>query len=708
VPALTSAPTDAPDGPAPELGRRPGYVPALDGYRGIGIVATMLYHHGAVWAQGSIFAISTFFTLSGFLITTLLIQERASTQRIDLWQFWVRRFRRLLPAALVTLAGVVVFGATFADATQLGRMRGDVLAALGYVANWRFITSGQAYLDHYATPSPVLHFWSLAIEEQFYLAFPLIVAVVLWRAPVGSVLRRLGVALGALAVVSAFLPFVTSMGPDRIYLGTDTRAAEILAGCVLAVLLARHRLGDPVRPGPVRSALRVLGPIALTGALAVWILVPKTATWIYEGGFTLYAVGSCVLIAACLDGGNPVSILLRRPVLVWLGQRSYSIYLLHFPLFMVLSPERTGLSFWPLLAVRLATAVLAAEVLHRFVEEPLRRGRRILAQPLARVAPVFAAVLVVALVAVTSGAGGGTVQVAAAGGDRLRLEASVRDTTPPVPADRAGQGGPASSSTAPPPTAPVTTASTVEPRSGPLVPPPIRRPDRRLRMLVVGDSSAVFLAHALDLWDDAGPKLFDVAGYGLMGCGLVTGGTENIAGKEIDFDPKCERWEPTWRDAIAETKPDMIVLAGSFHDATDRRLAADQPWEHVGQPRYDGVLRAAYEHVLEVLGSAGVPILWLDNPPVMQGLNLPDRTVPTPANDPHRMVLVNRIQAEVAAGRPRVAVVPYASFFEAWPGGPLDPVLRGDGLHVDYEGRELVSRWLGPTLLDTYWHVLGL
>ncbi len=707
--ALTgsSAGSAAPDG---RLGRRPGYVPALDGYRGLGIVATMLYHHGALWAQGSIFAISTFFTLSGFLITTLLVQEQAGNGRIDLWQFWVRRFRRLLPAALVTLAAVVAFGATLADPTQLGRMRGDVLAALGYVANWRFIASGQAYLDHYATPSPVLHFWSLAIEEQFYVLFPLVVAVVLWRSRSGSIRRRLGVSLGVLALASAVLPFVTSMGPDRIYLGTDTRAAEILAGCVLAVLLARHRMGDPVAPGPLRTVVRVLGPIALVGGIAIWITVPKDAAWIYQGGFAAYAVGSCVLIAACLDGGNLVAIVLRRPVLVWLGQRSYSLYLLHFPLFMVVSPERTDLSFWPLLALRLATTVAAAELLHRFVEEPLRRGRRVLSQPLFRLAPAFGSVLVVALVAVTSGAGGGTVGVAAAGGDRLELEATVRDTTPVVPEDRAVQGSTTSTTalSQPEQTTTTTAAPAVARGSGPLEPPEIRRPVRRLRMLVVGDSSAVFLAHALDLWDDAGPKVFDVAGYGLMGCGLVTGGTENIAGKEIDFDPKCEQWEQIWRDAIAETQPDVIVLAGSFHDATDRRLAPDLPWEHVGQPRYDGVLRDAYHRVLDLLGGAGVPILWLDNPPVMQGLNLPDRTVPTPANDPRRMVLVNQLQAEVAAGRRNVAVVPYASFFEAWPGGPLDPLLRNDGLHVDYEGRELVARWLGPTLLDTYWRMLGL
>ena len=689
---------------------RPGHVPALDGYRGLGIVATMLYHHGAVWAQGSIFAISTFFTLSGFLITTLLIDERERSGRIDLWGFWVRRFRRLLPAALVTLGAIVVFGSTLADSTQLARLRGDVLAALGYVANWRFISSGQAYLDQFATPSPVLHFWSLAIEEQFYLCFPLIVVAVVWRARPEAVRRRLALWLGGAAVASAALPLVVSMSPDRVYLGTDTRAAEILAGCVLAVVLSRHRLGDPVAAGPVRSVLRVVGPVALVGALAIWVLVPKSAAWIYDGGFAGYAVLSCVLITACLDRGNAVAVVLRRRVLVWLGERSYSLYLLHFPLFMVVSSQRTGLGFWPLLAVRLAATVSLSELLHRFVEEPLRRGRRVLGQPMWRVAPALGVVVVVGLVGVTSGATVGTVQTAADRPDSLRISAAaVADTAPPRPADAAPTPSDEPSETVAPTTAaPVPTAPAVVPASGPLQPPPIRRPDRRLRMLVVGDSSAVFLAHALDMWDEAGPKVFRVGGYGLMGCGLLTGGTENIAGQEIDFDPKCEQWPTLWADAIRETRPDLVVLAGSFPDAPDRRFTPGGPWEHVGQPAYDERLRAVYRQVLDLLGTAGAPILWLDNPPVMQGLNLPDRTVPTPANDPQRMRLVNGIQAEVAAGRPGVAVVPYASFFETWPGGPLDPVLREDGLHVDFEGREIVSRWLGPTLLDTYWRVLGI
>src|SRR5690606_36512623 len=153
-----------------------------------------------------------------------------------IWQFWVRRFRRLLPAAVVTLGLVVLFGAAFADSTQLARLRVDVLAALGYVANWRFIVSGQAYLDQFATPSPVLHFWSLAIEEQFYVLFPLVVAALAWRAPAGAVRRRLAWVLGAAAVASAVAPLLIDLSPDRVYLGTDTRAAEILAGCLLAVV----------------------------------------------------------------------------------------------------------------------------------------------------------------------------------------------------------------------------------------------------------------------------------------------------------------------------------------------------------------------------------------------------------------------------------------------------------------------------------------
>ncbi len=711
--ATSTAPADATSTGGPPT-KRPGHVPALDGYRGLGLIGMLCYHAGAHWAQGAIFTISTFFTLSGFLITTLLINERSTKGLVDIKQFWIRRFRRLLPAAVVVLGFIVLFGVTFADETQRASLRGDLFAALGYVANWRFVFSGTAYLNSVSTPSPVLHFWSLAIEEQFYLVFPLIVIALVGRrkrhASRGvddhTFRLRLGIGLAALTAMSIAIPFVVSMSQDRVYLGTDTRAAEILMGCLLAVLMSGHRLGDPMPDGPIRRTLTVIGPIALVGGVFLWVSTPKTAAWIYEGGFAMYSVLSCVLVAASLDARNPVGIVFSRKVLVWLGQRSYGIYLIHFPLFMVINSSRTGLSFWPLLAVRVACSVGLAALSYTYLEEPLRRGRPVLGQPLWKLAPAFMVIVVVAAVLTTTNVSTGTLQTVSANPDALRIGSTgAVDQTPVVPADGAAQGATAVVTPTTTEVPSVETTTSLAPPGG-LIPKPIRKPARKLRMLIVGDSSALFLGFALDGWNGT-HKIFDIADYGLMGCGLVTGGTEVAGGVERGFDPSCAQWKTKWAAALVESKPDLIVMAGSFHDVTDRRLTADGPLEHIGEPAYDARLLATYRELVDLMSSPGVPILWLDNPPVREGQNHPDQDVNTPANDPQRMIQANQLVAKVAAERPLVHVVPYASFFLTWPGGPLDPKLRQDGLHVDYDGRAIVSGWLGPELLDAYWQAVG-
>ena len=232
----------APGGQNGEVAR--GRVPALDGLRGLAVAAVLLFHSQFSWARGGFLGVSAFFTLSGFLITSLLLAQRLGPERGQLRTFWIRRARRLLPAALVTLFGVTVYAATVATTDQLRVLRGDVFAALGYVANWRFYLSGQSYADLFRAPSPVLHFWSLAIEEQFYVVFPLVVAATLWLTRRRSELRRRQ-ALGALLVVGIGASVLASRvlyardGSTRVYYGTDTRAAELLVGALLAVVRRR-------------------------------------------------------------------------------------------------------------------------------------------------------------------------------------------------------------------------------------------------------------------------------------------------------------------------------------------------------------------------------------------------------------------------------------------------------------------------------------
>lgn len=662
---------------------------ALDGYRGVGLVGMLLYHHGAPWGRGFVFILSTFFTLSGFLITSLLYAERIDSGSVDLRAFWRRRFRRLLPAALVTLALIVVFGMFAADATQRAGLRADVLAALGYVANWRFIFSAQPYLEQFSTPSPVLHFWSLAIEEQFYLVFPLIFVALAWRAGTEQRMRRrLLVGIGAMSVGSIVIPFLVHMSKDRMYLGTDTRASEILLGCGLAVLLHRQRLGDALPAGRTRSTLRVAGPLALVAIVTIWFTASKTADWIYHGGFGAYAVLSCIVVAACTDPANVVSRLFSPRVIVWLGQRSYGVYLLHFPLFMVLSPSRIPIGFWPLFTVRLAVSLACAEVLFRYVERPFRR-RVPVRVPLWAFASVVSVVIVASVLATTAEVQSGTAEMVQSNPDALRIDPLTLDPTP--------------ISVAPVSIAPVSIAP-VAPAPFSLNPVSFQPPQRALRTLVIGDSSATFLAFALSGWAERNPGNIEVAGYGLMGCGLLTGGTEIVAGSERSFAPECDTWPQRWSAAISESQPDMIVVAGAFHDATDRRFSPTGELEHVGEPTFDVRLSKVYDKLVNLLATADVPILWLDNPPVFDGINLVDRTVESPANDPARMQRINVLLAELAGRHREVTVIPYASFFENWPRGAADQLLRADGLHVDYLGREPVSNWLAPQLLAAFWN----
>ena len=222
--------------------------PALDGLRGVAVVAVLLYHGGVSAAGGGFLGVDVFFALSGFLITSLLLAERASTGRIDLKAFWGRRARRLLPALLVVLVFVAVYAAVFARPGELDRIRQDGLSTLLYLANWRMIFGGQSYFESFEAPSPLRHTWSLGIEEQWYLVWPLVVALVLawWR---GAGRRALGVMCAVLAAASAVAMAVLASGaddPSRAYYGTDARAQGLLLGALLAVVPLRSgRCGGP-------------------------------------------------------------------------------------------------------------------------------------------------------------------------------------------------------------------------------------------------------------------------------------------------------------------------------------------------------------------------------------------------------------------------------------------------------------------------------
>src|SRR2546421_2754268 len=272
------------------------YMPALDGLRAAAVVAVLLYHGDVAWARGGFLGVDAFFVRSCCRITILLFTEWQTAGGIDLPDFWRRRARRLLPALFLVLGAVAVFAAGWAPADMLQRLRGDAFAAIGYVENWRFIASGQSYFAQFASPSPLQHVWSLAIEEQFYLVWPPVFLLLL-RLTRGSRLVLLGIT-AAMASGSAVLMaalFTPGADPARVYYGTDTRAQSLLIGAALALLLDRRRVGT------TRIGRRFLHATAMVAALLLvwaWARTPEDATWLYRGGLALSALLVAVVIAS--------------------------------------------------------------------------------------------------------------------------------------------------------------------------------------------------------------------------------------------------------------------------------------------------------------------------------------------------------------------------------------------------------------------------
>ena len=374
------------------------HLPGLDGLRGLAVIGVLLFHGGFAWAKGGFLGVSTFFTLSGFLITNLLVREWDRSEGIDLGRFWTRRFRRLLPAALIAIALVGVVWWRIGSAEQLNNLRVDMLAALGYVANWRFLTGGQSYADLFLSPSPLQHFWSLAIEEQFYVIFPLIVMVVMKLGGRRLLTTFLVVATGS----SVILEVLLRNSVDRVYYGTDTRAAELLLGCLLAVWWSGRQRPPVGRHGQTNGEepalwIDVLGGLAIAGMFWAWYAVPESSMGLARGGFPLYAFGTAAIIFAVTRRGL-VSTFLSFKVLRWAGMISYGLYLYHWPIFLWLDAERTGIDNEAILfALRMSVTIAIALASYYLVEDPIRRGTMLKTGRAALSAALIGAVLVASI-----------------------------------------------------------------------------------------------------------------------------------------------------------------------------------------------------------------------------------------------------------------------------------------------------------------------
>ena len=382
--------------------RRLSYQPALDGIRALAVAAVLAYHAGMPWARGGFLGVDAFFVLSGFLITSLLLAEYRAKGRIAFTAFWARRARRLLPALFLMLVGVGVYAVVFAKPDELDRLRADALTTIGYVANWRPVFSGESYFDQFSVPSPLRHTWSLAIEEQWYAFWPLLLFVIL-RLRGGSLRATLAVSL-ALAAGSALLMallFQPMHDPSRVYYGTDTRAQSLLVGALLAMLLLQR---GPVRSAPARWTLQGVAVLCVVFIGFVWARADDNSSLLYRGGFLVLATSVAVVIAASVQPGvSVVGRVLSLPPLRGLGLISYGVYLWHWPIYLVLTPGRTGWDDYPLFALRVAATLAISIVSYRLLEMPVRRGAFRQWKVSWTLAPAAAACVAVALVIVTRG-----------------------------------------------------------------------------------------------------------------------------------------------------------------------------------------------------------------------------------------------------------------------------------------------------------------
>jgi len=353
-----------------------GYFPGLDGVRAISVIAVLLYHAEVSGMKGGFLGVEVFFVISGYLITSLLLGEEERSGAVSLRQFWIRRARRLLPAMYAVVLATLVVSALFLR-EELASLRGDAVAAIFYVSNWSFIVAEKSYFEASGRPSLLQHLWSLAVEEQFYLLWPvLFVGGMRWlgrRRFVWAILG--GAAASWLLMVVLYGDGSSAEARNRVYLGTDTRASGLLIGCALAFVWMPRRIRSDRAGRHAGLILDVAGVLALVGIGWMFAATSQFSNLLYRGGFVVLALLTAVVIAAVVHPASHLNQVVGCLPLRWLGVRSYGIYLWHWPIFQLTRP---GLDVpfdgGALFVLRMGLTLAVAAMSYRYLEQPIRQG----------------------------------------------------------------------------------------------------------------------------------------------------------------------------------------------------------------------------------------------------------------------------------------------------------------------------------------------
>ncbi|OWM00620.1 hypothetical protein B7435_18665 [Mycolicibacterium peregrinum] len=639
-------------------------IPALDGIRAIAVALVLAGHGGVPGVAGGFIGVDVFFVLSGFLITSLLLDEFRRTERIDLKGFWIRRAKRLLPAMVLMTLAVVIARPLF-PSEAVTSLREDAVGAFFWMANWVFVAADTDYFSQGATPSPLQHTWSLAVEEQYYLLWPLLVlaaALLVRRRSTGAV-RVVVFVLAVLGVVGSAVAAILLSGDagelNRVYFGTDTRAQALLIGAAAAALLVRDWSALTVSGTLIRTRWRrwVAWTLPVIG-IAVLALAAHLATGsadeFHHGLLIVVALGAVLVVApVALDQDGYVARALAWFPLVTLGVISYGVYLWHWPIFLILNGERTGLSGWSLLALRCAVTIAVSWVSWWAIEQPVRhwRPQHVPMLRLAAATVATAAVVTMTVVPVS-------IPTRPAGPDVMAAAATEQD----IGAERAV----------------------------PVGPPPALPPGTQT-VAVFGDSVAWTLMRYLP----ATPG-FHFSDYTTIGCGIARGGPYRSAGETLNQKPECDSWPERWAQRIAHDRPQTVLLMIGRWEVVDRTWHGR--WMHVGNDAYDAYLKGELQRALDILSSTGARVVVTTAPYNRRG-ERSDGTL-YPEDQPGRVQAWNTMLRNVVGQRPNVSVLDFNAKLN--PDGKytakIDGVrMRSDGVHPTSEA----VQWLTPWLLDS-------
>ena len=614
-------------------------------------------HGGIPGVSGGFLGVDVFFVLSGFLITSLLLDELGGTGRIALAGFWIRRARRLLPALIVMVLAVVAARTLFPPEATAS-LRDDAVAAFFWVANWTFVAQRTDYFAQGTPPSPLQHTWSLGVEEQYYLFWPLLVIAVV--AVIAARARWAVFALataGAVGSAAAAIVLASDAGVNRVYFGTDTRVQALLVGSAAAALLVRDWSVLTAGGTLIRTRWRrwVAGGLSVLG-LAMLAALAHYATGSareFRAGLLIVVALAAVLVVApvALDQGGPVARALAWRPLVWLGAISYGVYLWHWPIFLALNGERTGWSGWRLFAVRCAATVAVAAASWWLLEQPIRRWR-----------PVIVPMLPLA----------GATAATAAAVTMLVLPVGARPADVPVGPD-------------------VDSAALVSPE----VPVEVKSPSgQRLpgtrTVAVFGDSVAWTMMRYLPPTQG-----LSFTNYTTIGCGIARGGPYRYVGQTLNQKPECDAWPSRWSQRINHDRPDVVLLIIGRWEIVDRVNEGD--WTHIGDDTYDAYLRGELQRALDILTSTGARVVVTTEPYNRRGERADGSLYPE--DQPARADRWNTLLRSVIGKRPDVTLLDLNK--KLCPNGyytsKVDGIkMRIDGVHPTPEA----VKWLTPWLTD--------